>query len=101
MISDTDHNWVKLAVVTTLATKKCHDNRNFHIIFDAPKKDVRQAQQQSGGSGERGESQEQLEPIETIIQLVMTQQMIEAQKVREGALLTIYSYSYRVGHFIG
>ena len=50
------------------------------------KKDTRQAQPQSnGGSIGQGQQQQgqqqQLEPIETIIQLVMTQQMIEAQKV--------------------
>ena len=61
------------------------------------KKDVRQAQQQRGGSGGQGESQEQQEPIETIIQLVMTQQMIEAQKVRKGLLLT-YTQGGSFGH---
>ena len=54
-------------------------------IFSSPltrkKKDVRQSGGSlgSGASGGQGESQS---PIETIIQLVMTQQMIEAQKVR-------------------
>ena len=37
--------------------------------------------QESEGSGE-GEQQEELEPIEQIIQLVITQQAIESQKVQ-------------------
>ena len=59
------------------------------------KKDTRQAQPQSnGGSIGQGQQQQgqqqQLEPIETIIQLVMTQQMIEAQKVTRALRIHLY-----------